>query len=582
MAQKYNNNAAAMTWEILNDQEDIGKFEILYEGNLIKGVGFEEFLSAANNISDNINVIYIKYLKWFVHISQKFIDYEGKRFFANGDRNFYYIQISDNIELRDWDNFFDRTDSKEEFLSNLNNCRKNFNSNPKRRNIKDTYNFSLAREMWEDIKYKYFLNAPWAVNYCIEMLPKTQEELEILYSLNKASFFYQSNQNWYDGRAYNVHCYDLSSSHLSFLARKRFPYEGFKEGTDGDEIQKIISEKKCCWYAKILFKKLQYKIDFPINLQKFGGAAPEFGQCAWIVYLTNVDMEWFKQVFTWDEAEVFYFYYAKQRELCKNYATMFEDLYFWKNSYEKGTFAKQISKFRAELPYGQPMKNYEYAEKTIYNSETKSFEVVENEEKTFEEIKENLSKRGIPVQVSFWVAAYSRLEEFTIINRIGLDSIVYGDTDSVKFIGEKGIEVIKERNEEIKKEFEKINNKRFLYFPEKLGKWEDEGNLACFKSIGIKWYLTIDMDGKVDVKAAGANTEALKNYLKEKQNPTASFGLRMKVDKMFSHITPSRKVKHGIVFQYQNKMDSEFKKELGLASTMLYYYNPYEEKEELK
>jgi hypothetical protein len=29
-------------------------------------------------------------------------------------------------------------------------------------------------------------------------------------------------------------------------------------------------------------------------------------------------------------------------------------------------------------------------------------------------------------------------------------------------------------------------------------------------------------------------------------------------------------------------MDKEFKKELGLASTMLYYYNPYEEKEELE
>jgi hypothetical protein len=58
------------------------------------------------------------------------------------------------------------------------------------------------------------------------------------------------------------------------------------------------------------------------------------------------------------------------------------------------------------------------------------------------------------------------------------------------------------------------------------------------------------MNGKVDVKAAGANIEALKNYLKEKQNPLASFRLKMKVDKMFSHITPSRKVKYGIVFQY--------------------------------
>jgi hypothetical protein len=37
--------------------------------NIIKGVGFEEFLSTASKISSDINVIYIKYLKWFVHIS---------------------------------------------------------------------------------------------------------------------------------------------------------------------------------------------------------------------------------------------------------------------------------------------------------------------------------------------------------------------------------------------------------------------------------------------------------------------------------------------------------------------------------
>jgi hypothetical protein len=110
------------------------------------------------------------------------------------------------------------------------------------------------------------------------------------------------------------------------------------------------------------------------------------------------------------------------------------------------------------------MKNYDYAEKTIYNSETKSFEIVENDGKTFEEIKKNLAERGIPVQVSFWVAAYSRLEEFTIINRIGLDSVVYGDTDSVKFIGEKGVSIIKERNEEIKKNLKRLITSVFFIF----------------------------------------------------------------------------------------------------------------------
>mgnify|MGYP006908799735 CR=1 FL=1 len=90
--------------------------------------------------------------------------------------------------------------------------------------------------MWEDIKYKYYLKSSWAVNYCKEMLPKTIEELETLYSLNKASFYYQTTQEQYGGRAYNIHCYDLSSSHLSLLARKKFPYGGFTMEDDGNKV----------------------------------------------------------------------------------------------------------------------------------------------------------------------------------------------------------------------------------------------------------------------------------------------------------------------------------------------------------
>jgi len=37
--------------------------------------------------------------------------------------------------------------------------------------------------------------------------------------------------------------------------------------------------------------------------------------------------------------------------------------------------------------------------------------------------------------------------------------------------------------------------------------------MACFKAIGIKWYITIDMEGRYDVKAAGADLGKLKENL---------------------------------------------------------------------
>jgi len=108
------------------------------------------------------------------------------------------------------------------------------------------------------------------------------------------------------------------------------------------------------------------------------------------------------------------------------------------------------------------MKKTSYCTKTVWTEN--GFRVVEEEEKSLKEIQSKIVKRGIPMQVSYWVAAYSRLEEFTIINRIGVENVLYGDTDSVKFIGKEGIKVIEGRNKEIEKEFNSINSKRFLKF----------------------------------------------------------------------------------------------------------------------
>lgn len=577
MGLNYNDNAAALTWEIINDKEDIGKFEILYSGKIIKGEGFKEFLNAASGLSNQINVIYVKYLKWFVKISQAFINYEGKEFFANGEKEFYFIQIMDNVELRNWDNFWNKIDSKEEFLKRLDLCRENFKGNCKNKlGLKNHYKYTLAKEMWEDMKYRYYLWQPWAANYCKEMVPKTEEELVNLEALDKASFYF-CNSNYFNKREYYVRCYDLSSSHLSFLARKKFPYQSFELEEDSSKIQQIIKLKRDAWYCRIIFKKLQYKIDFPINLQRFGWPEPECGQCAWNLALTNIDMEWFKEVFSWEGAIVYNFYHSPQKELDRDYAKMFDSLYEWKNQQKKGTFAKEIHKFRAELPFGQPMKKTSYCTKTIW-TESNEFEVVEEEEKPFEEIQNKIMKRGIPMQVSYWVAAYSRLEEFTIINRIGIDNVLYGDTDSVKFIGEEGVRVIEQRNKEIEEEFNLIGMKRFYKFNQKLGKWCDEGIMACFKAIGIKWYITIDMDSKYDVKAAGADINALKTALLEKRDPINTFNLRMQIKGLFKEIMPSRKNKNAVVFRYKNKMDNEIKKEvLKHKGTDLYYYNPYEE-----
>ena len=119
------------------------------------------------------------------------------------------------------------------------------------------------------------------------------------------------------------------------------------------------------------------------------------------------------------------------------------------------------------------------------------------------------------MQYGIWIAAYSRLEFFTMVKRIGFDKTIYGDTDSNYFVGEEGIKAMEQRNKEIQTEFDYINKKRKVQINPNFGKWLHEKDLDCFKSIGAKWYLTLDRDRQLDVKAAGAEKDNLLNWLKD-------------------------------------------------------------------
>ena len=587
MASKlnYNEDAAALTWEVLNNKKDIGKWELLYKGRIIEGKGFKDFLSAAINISNEINVIYVKYIRYFITVSLNFIDYSDKDFFVNTKYNFYYIFCAENVELRNWDNFWDDTNNKEEFLNRLNTCRECFKKECKNKlSLKSHYRYSLARDQWEDIKYKYYLKAN--TNICKEMLPQDRQEYETMERLFKSSFYY-SNPKFHGRQVIKVHQYDIHSSHIGFMARKKYPYEHFTRTNNIEEIQEIINGKFYCWYACICFKKLQYKNPdngFEIDLRNFGYPIPEY-QCSWELYLTNVDMDWFKKCFTWEDLVIIDFYYARQKELVKidkKYVDMVDSLYRIKAAQKKGTFAKQISKFRAELPYGQPIKSIEYYGKIVYDEKTNNFELSQEEEEDmgFKEIQNKLISRGLPRYWSLWTVAYSRREFYLMLDKIGFDNVIYGDTDSVKFTGEEGVKLIEEYNKEIDEEVNLLIKKYKIYFHPELGRWGNEGDLISFKAIAIKWYITRDFNNVYDVKAAGANIKAIKDWIKTREFPIFDFKFSAKIPNIRFIVNEDR-IGKTVEFKYLNKIGEDFKRELfkKQQTTALYYFNPYEDKE---
>lgn len=563
---KYNEDAAALNWEIVNGLEDIGLWKLWYKEDLIEGSGIEEFINAASNLSLDLNVVFAKRLKWLVVLMENYVSFKDKTFFANGEKEFYHIQINDNLELRNWDNFWKKEDNGEMFIKKLEMCRGFFNHgeggqrNKNRLSLKDHYKFTLSKEMWRDIKNQNFLYQSWARNFCQTLAPQDEEEWNYMSCpyFNKAGFYYR-NEDYIREVIPEFYCYDISSAYLSFLIRKPYPMESFQWTEDPKEIQKIIKEGYYCWYGEFNFYGLEYKHNFHFDISRFGQPI-EHEMNSWSILLTNVDIEWMKILFKWDSVCPGRLYYTKQRILDRRYANMFDRLYQAKAAQPKGTFAKEISKTRAELVYGQPIKAVEYPSKTIYEESRNDFIVVDNDkELSFSQIQNELNGRGIPMYVGLWTVAYARQEFVKVLSKIGFENVIYGDTDSVKFVGKEGIKIIEEHNETIRKEMKEMTRRHGIIPHKDMGLWLNEGRYRNFKSLEIKMYYCEKFNEKenkweMEVKAAGADSDKIINYLKTKRNPVMFFTLNMKVPEMRYTIEQDKRT---ISLIYEDRVDKE-------------------------
>lgn len=577
---KYNDTAFALTWELINEAPDIGAWELVSDqGIKYNGKGFNSFLEKAIELSNKINVVFIKNINWFFQIVKKYIE-NVENYFVSSVKNGYnifYMKINEYVELRNWDNFWNKVDNAEEFLSNLTICRDNF----KKHDIKNRLSLSahfrktLAAEMWDHMKDLYFLNSTKLRTICANSMVD-ENNLYMFYYCNKAGFYYL-NPKYRNRVVGNVHCYDISSDYISMMSRKYYPSGEFKkvDVKNIEEIQKIIKDKRYCWFGSFSFNELEYineDNEFFLDLQKFGGEAISGYSNAWTLNLTNVDMEYFKKICKWKDCVVQDFWYCECKLLDRDIIQMVDHLYRCKNAQKKGTFAKIITKFRAELPYGQSIKAVEYSVDVIYDNENKRFDCVEAEEKSMEQIEKTFLNRGLSPWIGIFTVAYGRLELYNVMEKIGFDKVVYADTDSVKFIGDEGRQIIKNHNMTIDKEVEVVKKKRSVNLHEKMGRWLDEGDVKMFKAINPKWYATMDFFGNFDVKAAGADPQAIKTHLRKINwdNPVREFGWRMRVPNMF--IRPTVNKDGTMSIKYIDKFDAAARDEMKVNFTRLYLY----------
>lgn len=559
----YSDYAIALKWEIINDEPDIGKWEMFFEeDNSIKnGKGMSDLLEMLLQLNqEQINVIYVKDLNYFEVIGENYFSYSSEFMAAvkDGQINFFNLKLFDWIELVNWNNFFD-TEDCEEFIRELNLCRSNFKGQNKNKlSLKSHYRITKAADQWFDITERFYLKKEWTNIFRNSLLPQDQDELNLFLEIYKGSYSFL-NPKFVGKTIENVKGYDISSSHSGFILRKKYPNSTGERITDIKEIYNIINKDWYAWIGRIEFVDLYEKFELPIDLRQFGYINENDN---WELILTNAHWKVFKRLFGAKTIIPIEFYKYENKELVRNYAKMVNDLYEEKEFYKKNddSFVKNIFKFRTELPFGQSIKAPQFHQAVIYNEETNQFEKFKLTDQPFEEIIDRLKKYALPMQIGIWTAAYSWAEEVNMILDLGVENVVYGDTDCVRFIGDLDC-VIEAHNKEIDKEVNNISKKRIMLETNtKLGRWQYEGIFSQFKAIGIKWYLFVDND-KLEVKAAGANKDKLLNWLNTQNNPFEEFNKEMYVPQLFKNMSINRE-KGTVYLSYNNYMGDKIKREI--------------------
>lgn len=151
-------------------------------------------------------------------------------------------------------------------------------------------------------------------------------------------------------------------------------------------------------------------------------------------------------------------------------------------------------------------------------------EYLESGFNSIEELKERVYNNIFYYPWGAWCTSYCRMLLCNMISKIGSD-VIYYDTDSVKFIGEKYLHLFYEDNEIIKQRtkdnlsYYHIEESRF--FPKDingnihpLGVWELDGTYQKFKTLGAKRYCYQNEDN-VHMVVSGLSKSCKINSIEE-------------------------------------------------------------------
>lgn len=320
----------------------------------------------------------------------------------------------------------------------------------------------------------------------------------------------------------NVYSFDISSSYPSSIAMDYYPMGKFMACTlDNQEILNYYLDNYCV-LLDVTFYNIKSKqdsyipyIDIAHCLEK-SDIVNDNGRVLSADYirirLTEIDLKIIRDTYDYDGFIVNESLYAKKGKLPIELRSAMMD-FFHAKTLLKDVDGKEYeymkSKNRLNSTYGMMVTDIAHTE-IMYHSDTMEYEeIIPNMEESLEGFYKSRNS-FLSYQWGVWVTANSRKRLQIMIDKVGED-IVYIDTDSIKFVGEKHVAEFEELNQQLMKQAEENDiqaysdrdGKRFY-----LGTWDNESKNELpvykrFKTLGAKKYAYELQDGSFHITVSG-------------------------------------------------------------------------------
>ena len=334
----------------------------------------------------------------------------------------------------------------------------------------------------------------------------------------------------------NVWSYDFSSSYPYVLLCRDYPSTPFVPLYLG----KLDEYKKThCIIYKVVFTKLRSKfynhyIPFSKLINVTGDRCIDNGRVVTLngraeMILTDVDFEIIKEAYECTYI-IEFAWGSLKKPLDKRVAKFIIERYKAKTTL-KGVEGQEefYQKMKQELNsiFGMsctnPLKagiylDEDYEWKAHSMTDPDYFKFVQEK---LNDMKKSFSTLFFPMATGVYVCAYARENLFRTIMKLDKD-VVYYDTDSIKGVGNKVVEVVEEYNRKVDQEVEKYSKIHDIPIedfrplkpngePAPIGYFDcetKEGLYKEFKTLGAKKYFYIDHKGKKHLTMSGVQKKA--------------------------------------------------------------------------